>query len=268
MALLDWPRAPLQDELRRLLPRLRVAVVERTDSTNTQLVERARSGDATPRLLVAEAQTAGRGRQGRRWVSHPGASLTFSIALPLTPRDWSGLSAAAGVALAAAIEPVPARLQLKWPNDLWLYDGADSWRKLGGVLVETVHAGTARVAVVGVGLNVTALPHDDAPAGGIAWAGELRPQIDAPALLSLVAPPLLQALLQFEVGGFAPFAGAYAARDLLRGRSVTTTLPGLGEGVAEGLDDDGALLVRHACRVQRLTSGEVSVRPLPASRAA
>lgn len=266
--MLDWPRLALQDELRRLLPRLHVAVVERTDSTNTQLVERARSGDPSPQLLVAEAQTAGRGRQGRRWVSHVGASLTFSIALPLAPCEWSGLSAAVGVALAAAIEPLPARLQLKWPNDLWLHDGADRWRKLGGVLVETVHAGTARVAVVGVGINVTALPHDEALDGGAAWAGELRPQIDAPALLSLVAPPLLQALLQFEINGFAPFAGAYAARDLLRGRCVTTTLPGLGEGVAEGLDGDGALLVRHAARLQRLTSGEVTVRPLAASRAA
>lgn len=266
--MLDWPHAALQDELRRLLPRLRIAVVERIDSTNTQLVESARSGDATPQLLVAEAQTAGRGRQGRRWVSHVGASLTFSIALPLAPRDWSGLSAAVGVALAAAIEPLPARLQLKWPNDLWLHDGADCWRKLGGVLVETVHAGPTRVVVVGVGLNVTPLPPDDALAGGVAWAGELRPQIDAPTLLSLVAPPLLQALLQFEISGFAPFAAAYAARDLLRGRAVTTTLPGLGEGVAEGLDGDGALLVRDAARVQRLTSGEVSVRPLPASHAA
>ena len=102
----------------------------RTDSTNTQLLERARlarprrvagdvraaaygrrAGDTQPCLLVAEHQTGGRGRLGRVWQSAPGASLTFSLALPLTASDWSGLSLAVGVALAEALDAVPATPQ-------------------------------------------------------------------------------------------------------------------------------------------------------------
>jgi BirA family biotin operon repressor/biotin-[acetyl-CoA-carboxylase] ligase len=94
---------------------------------------------------VAEHQTRGRGRLGRGWGRSAGASLTFSLSLPLAPRDWSGLSLAVGVALADALEPpldgaVP-RIGLKWPNDLWLDRRPGSGRKLGGVLIETAGRG-------------------------------------------------------------------------------------------------------------------------------
>ena len=130
----------------------------RSESTNSELLERARDrpdaqvgpvlGDAAPTvpgvsaarqadtqpcLLVAEHQTAGRGRLGRSWQSARGASLTFSLALPLAPRDWSGLSLAVGVALAEALQPAgrdaPWRLGLKWPNDLWLVAAGTAARR-------------------------------------------------------------------------------------------------------------------------------------------
>ena len=105
-------------------------------------------------LLVAEAQTAGRGRLGRSWASQPGVSLTFSLGLPLAPADWSGLSLVVGVSVAQSLHP---QLQLKWPNDVWLQD-----RKLGGILIETATtkattpgpAGPGRQVVIGVGLNL------------------------------------------------------------------------------------------------------------------
>jgi BirA family biotin operon repressor/biotin-[acetyl-CoA-carboxylase] ligase len=152
---LRWDLEPLRRQLAPLLPGLSVEVLAQADSTNTRLLERART-EAEPCLLVAEAQTAGRGRQGRAWTSAPGASLTFSLALPLAPADWSGLSLAVGVALADALESPagrPAetlRIGLKWPNDLWLLDppqdgagvaGRSIGRKLGGVLIETVASG-------------------------------------------------------------------------------------------------------------------------------
>lgn len=269
---LDWAPAALQRQLERVLPGVHVLALADTDSTNTQLVHRARDGDTRPCLLVAESQAAGRGRLGRRWVSRAGVSLTFSLGLTLAPRDWSGLSLAVGVAVADTIEPprrgLAPRLQLKWPNDLWLVEadvtaGEIRWRKLGGILVETVpRPGCARHAVVGIGINVKpGLPADAVFGGGAACVQELVASVDAPGLLAALALPLAQALRRFEAEGFAPFAAAYARRDLLRGREVVTTLDTCPDGHAEGVDADGALLVRRGVSLHRVAGGEVSVRP-------
>ncbi len=270
--------AELQDRLCQIEPGLKLEVVAEIGSTNTALVEQARTdspGPAVPRLLVAEQQTQGRGRQGRAWQSARGASLTFSLALPLAPADWSGLSLAVGVALAQALEPpapgLPLRLALKWPNDLWLRDDAPAaapGRKLGGVLIETVACGAQRVGVVGVGLNLRAQSFSGL-ASGYASLDELAglpgAPVDCPAVLAVVAPALLAALRRFERKGLAAFAAAYAARDLLRGRTVSTTLPGLPEGRAEGVDANGALWVVDAAgRRHAVHAGEVSIRPAPA----
>lgn len=262
---LPWPDQTLQAALRAHRPGLCLQVVATTASTNTDLVDRLRGGDATPVLRVAEHQTAGRGRNGRSWSAAPGASLTFSLGLPYAPADWSGLSLAVGATLAQAIEPQPARLQIKWPNDLWLADGPGRWRKLGGILIETVPlAGGGRGCVVGIGLNVR--PRSDVAglASGHACVQELEPGLEAPALLACVAAPLLVAMAQFEREGIAPFVPAFAARDLLRGRAVVTTLAECLDGVADGVDANGALRLRHAAGVALLNSGEVSVRPQPA----
>jgi BirA family biotin operon repressor/biotin-[acetyl-CoA-carboxylase] ligase len=297
-----WGANALWRQLVPLLPGLSVEVVASIDSTNTRLLERARAlggrrdapisrpgeldgaelqptphgrrqGDVLPCLLVAEQQTRGRGRLGRDWQSSIGASLTFSLSLPLAPREWSGLSLAVGVALADALdtpaegsEPATPRLMLKWPNDLWLADGPGRGRKLGGVLIETVAVGERRMCVVGVGLNV--LPQPAVGAYGSAGPGlgsgyaclqEIDAATSAPRALAAVALPLVQALKRFEQDGFEPFAAAYARRDLLVGQPITTTLAELPEGVAEGVDEHGALRVR-AGALHRLVSGEVSVR--------
>jgi BirA family biotin operon repressor/biotin-[acetyl-CoA-carboxylase] ligase len=239
-----------------------------------------RGGDVDPCLLVAEQQTRGRGRLGRSWLAAPGTSLTFSLALALAPRDWSGLSLAVGLALAEALDPLGVgaggtlpRLALKWPNDLWLVpaapdaaatDGAGlaGGAKLGGILVETVNVGRRRLCVVGVGLNVEPLPPSlaDGLVAGHACLQALDPQATAPGVLARVAPPLVRALLAFEREGFAPLRERYAARDLLLGREVTTTLAHAAIGVAEGVDEQGALLLRVSGERQRIVSGEVSVR--------
>ena len=274
-----WPVAALQERLRLLEPGLELQVVAEIGSTNTALVERARAdapGPAVPRLLVAEQQTQGRGRQGRVWQSSRAASLTFSLALPLAPADWSGLSLAVGLALAEALEPLaagaPPRLVLKWPNDLWLRDDSRTGtpgRKLGGVLIETVACGAQRVGVVGVGLNLRPQSYNGL-ASGYASLDELArrssgPLPDGPGVLAIVAPALLTTLRRFEHEGLTPFAAAYAARDLLRGRAVTTTLHGLPEGRAEGIDADGALWVTDAAGTRHAVhAGEVSIRPASA----
>jgi BirA family transcriptional regulator, biotin operon repressor / biotin---[acetyl-CoA-carboxylase] ligase len=233
-----------------------------------------RTNDTQPCLLVAEHQSIGRGRQGRVWHSAAGASLTFSIGLPLAPSDWCGLSLAVGVALADALDaPEPGRaaprIALKWPNDLWLREGPGRGRKLGGVLIETVAVGTRRMAVIGVGLNVQPLPEHRGKgelAHGFASLREIDARADAPAVLHRVALPLVRAILQFEREGFAGFARAYAPRDLLRGQPVRVLGPRgdlVAEGVAETIAANGALRVRDgagAGALHDISSGEVSVR--------
>lgn len=280
---LHWGAEALWQALEPLLPGLSVEVVARMGSTNTELLERARragpqaggrrAGDTQPCLLVAEQQTAGRGRQGKSWQSSIGASLTFSLALPLAPRDWSGLSLAVGLALAEALDPPAAgqapRLGIKWPNDLLLRDPAAPGglgRKLGGILIETVQVGEQRLAVVGIGLNVRPRPaDDDAAAAALSWGyaclQELHPGLDAPAALARVAPPLVRALLDFQLAGFAPLRARFAGRDVLHGQAVTTTLPGLPRGVADGVDDSGTLwLCTPEGGRTPVSSGEVSLR--------
>ncbi len=297
---LNWGAEALWQALLPLLPGLSVEVLARADSTNTRLIERARASagapeapvtrpgeldaraarggpevtphgrrqvDVHPCLLVAEHQTQGRGRQGRDWVASAGASLTFSLALPLAPADWSGLSLAVGLALAEALDPLPdgaaalPRIGLKWPNDLWRLDAPGRGRKLGGILIETVSVGQRRMCVVGVGLNVLPQPVSGL-ANGYACLQEIEPAVTAPAALARVAEPLVRALQRFEREGFAPLVAAYARRDLLLGQAVSTTLPALPDGVAEGVDERGALRLRRD-GLHQLVSGEVSVRLQP-----
>ncbi len=302
-AALHWDAQALWQALAPLLPGLSVEVVARTTSTNTALLERARIGlagpgpdagaadpdapafgrraaDLQPCLLVAEHQTGGRGRQGKSWQSAPGASLTFSLMLPMARSDWSGLSLAVGVALADALDPPGSagapRIGIKWPNDLWLLDtpldaapsdadpsrsAAPRGRKLGGILIETVPTGTHRLAIAGVGLNVLPLDMPDPSASsGYACLQEIDPAASAPAVLAQVAAPLARSLRRFEREGYAPFAAGYAARDLLRGRRVRTTLPSVPEGMAGGVTELGALRVLTANGWTEVASGEVSVR--------
>ena len=113
---LRWPAEALWQTLSAALPGCTVEVLPQLDSTNSELMRRARAGLTQPALLVAEEQRAGRGRMGRGWRSSGAASLTFSLGLPLAPADWQGLSLAAGLAVA---ESLHEGIALKWPNDLW-----------------------------------------------------------------------------------------------------------------------------------------------------
>ncbi|MBQ0929216.1 biotin--[acetyl-CoA-carboxylase] ligase [Ideonella alba] len=253
----DWRIGELRTALATHWPGLVAEALPEIGSTSTELLQRAREAGAAfaPCLLVAERQTAGRGRLGRQWQSGVGDALTFSLAVPLARANWSGLSLAVGVALAEAVDPANAWLRLKWPNDLWLADG----RKLGGILVEGLPLPQGpRVAVVGVGLNLRAPADSSLPAAGLT---DFEPGLDAPALLARVAPALAAALRRFDTEGFSGFAAAFATRDVLAGRPVRTTDPALPAGLADGVDSDGALRLRCDGRLQRVVSGEVSVRP-------
>ncbi len=253
-----WPVWAMQEAIAPWLAGFSVEVLAEVDSTNSELMRRARQGHTAPMLLLAERQSAGRGRMGRTWHSHldpqgrqhAPASLTFSVGLTLQRRDLSGLSLAVGLALADAIHP---DIGLKWPNDLW-------WQghKLGGILIETASLGPQRYCVIGVGLNILAPPGGDLrnPAAGLA---ELLPGLGAAQLLVRVLAPLVQALLRFETQGFAPLQRAYADRDVLRGQTLVCSDGRSGTGA--GVDERGALLLHTAQRLEAVVSDEVRVRP-------
>jgi BirA family biotin operon repressor/biotin-[acetyl-CoA-carboxylase] ligase len=250
----NWGAEAIWEAVHAQLPGFTVEVLPQLDSTNSELMRRARAGRSEPVLLVAEQQTAGRGRLGRGWSSAAGESLTFSLGLPLAPQDWAGLSLAVGVSIAESLHPA---IQLKWPNDLWLQD-----RKLGGILIETASFGEAaaqrRYAVIGIGINIA-----PRPAAGLstppAWLAQVLPGVDAAGALLRLAPPLVAALLGFEAEGFRPFQARFQARDALRDRPVA--LSDGRAGTAHGVTEAGALLVHTAAGMQTITSSEVSVRP-------
>jgi len=258
---LEWPEADIVQAVAPLLPGFSVEIVEEIGSTNTELMRRARAGQCAPVLLVAERQSAGRGRLGRPWQSalnpEAGASLTFSLGLPLAPTDWSGLSLAVGVSVAESLDPtrrVP--VALKWPNDLWVNDC-----KLGGILIETALpnvAGAQRYLVIGIGLNVGVRE-----AKGLsttpAWVQQWEPDATAPELLHTLVEPLVRAVLRFGEQGFAPFSSGFDKRDALRGREVQLSDGTVGH--CDGVGPVGELLVRTASGLQSITSSEVSVRP-------
>ncbi|BCO29513.1 bifunctional ligase/repressor BirA [Rhodoferax lithotrophicus] len=256
-----WPLEAIWEAVSPILPGFTVEVLPQIDSTNTELMRRARAGRLEPVLLVAEQQTAGRGRMGRQWLSaetpsgHKPMALTFSLGLPLAPQDWSGLSLAVGVSVAQSLHP---QIRLKWPNDLWWHD-----RKLAGILIETANwgvANTSRYVVIGVGINIFT-PESaglSTPPVGLA---EFISGVDIGQTLAHVVAPLVHVVQVFEGHGFAPFQAQFNALDALA--QVPVTLSDGLQGVAQGVDASGALLVATPTGVQRVTSSEVSVRVQP-----
>ena len=251
--------------IQRAVARLRPDAVHvrfAVDSTNTVLAERLRAGAAAPELCAAEIQIAGRGRQGRRWVSGLGQSLVLSVSWRFAARSQrlSGLSLAVGVALAEVLAAGGFEgVMLKWPNDLVVDD-----RKLAGILVEASHArsGSAE-CVVGVGFNLDLAPADSGRIGQpwTDFASEFARVPGRSSLASRAANAILDACEVCQDHGFAPFAARWEELDALRDRPLRVLSAGRPiEGVARGIDSDGALLVEHSAGVIRCESGDVTVR--------
>ena len=228
-------------------------VLPSVESTNTAMLGAAQDGAPHASVLVAEEQTAGKGRMGRTWTAPARSGLFTSILVrPETPaKTWSWLPLLAGLAARDAIaRATQLEIGLKWPNDLVVGSGEDADRKLGGILCETVPAESA--VVVGIGLNVT-LREDELPvpqASSLALAGAESTDRDT----------LLRALLRSfgerygrwaRTGGDAEAAGVaadYVEACASIGRRVRAELPGERTltGLATGVDAAGALLVATA----------------------
>lgn len=212
----------------------RVEVLERAGSTNAVVAHRAGAGEPAGLVVVAEHQLNGRGRLGRTWVSPARAGLTFSLLLrpELPAAQWGWLPLVTGLAVAQALRAqAQVDALLKWPNDV-LVNG----RKVAGLLAEVV---ASEAVVVGIGVNVTTtreeLPHDGATS--LRLEGAATTDRDT----------LLRAILRRLGAVLADVDTARAAyRDLCAtiGEQVRVDLPsGAVQGRAEGIDDDGRLVV-------------------------
>ena len=252
-------RLPESHWIRRLL------VFQSTASTNDLIAAMARDGAGAGIVVFAEEQTAGRGRLGRRWQSDPTLGLWFSLLLrPEMPlAQWPRLTLWIAFAVARGIRQyakeylppaTPPQIMLKWPNDLYA-----SGRKLAGILVET-SLGAQPFAVAGIGLNVN---HPSFPAPLDVTATSLRIETGSPLDRNALAAAILAALdpsFSLCASRFQEVLDWASHADCLRGRWVSATAGAVThEGAAQGLDSEGALLIRTtAGDLVRLTSGEVT----------
>lgn len=243
-----------------------VEVVRETGSTNADLLARVAPPDAqldAPLLLVAEHQSAGRGRAGRSWLSSPEGSLTFSLAWKFEggPQALSGLPLAVGVALAETLGALGQQVSLKWPNDL-LKDGD----KLAGILIETQsipeHRGGGTWAVIGIGLNLLMPDEMEARLGrsaaGMPWLARMERDVLMAALLGGLA----SGLREFAARGFAAFSARWNLRHAWQGANVVLLDDGkvVHEGRAAGVDDSGRLLLDTDAGRIAVLAGDVSLR--------
>jgi BirA family biotin operon repressor/biotin-[acetyl-CoA-carboxylase] ligase len=251
----------VRDALRPGLPWTDLVCLDVIDSTNRVAMEIAENGGKHGTVVVADAQTAGRGRMGRRWVSPAGKNLYVSLLLrPSVPTvDAPRLALVAGVALADAVEAVGVPASLKWPNDL--YCGG---RKAAGILAEMASDPEGvRHVVIGVGLNVN-MEESDFPPDLRDAATSLRIRAGRTFRRVDVLARLLEAFgtryAEFIGGGFSALRDGWDRRDFLRGRRVLLRRHGGEEwGTADGLDMLGALrfLPDGGPVIESVHSGEI-----------
>jgi BirA family transcriptional regulator, biotin operon repressor / biotin---[acetyl-CoA-carboxylase] ligase len=247
------------------------------DSTNTAALALSGPDQAAPPLLIgAFEQTQGRGRRGRTWASEPGASLTMSLVLERMAqpgRQFSSYSLVVALALVQALAPRCSGLTVKWPNDI-LRDG----KKCVGLLIETRQrlgrpdGPMIERLVIGLGLNLVMPPAMQSRIGQPV-TGLFDEPLDQPAMIELICALVHSQLKAFDVHqgeGFGAFVNQWVACDGLFGQSVVVLADPLNadsvvcEGVADGVNEQGALRVLCQGGLFLAYSGEVSVRRVKA----
>jgi len=238
-----------------------IEVLTQTPSTNAVVVERARAGEVEGLVLVAEHQSAGRGRMDRVWVTPPRVALTLSLLL--TPdrvpvARWPWLPLLAGIAVAEAVHGVAdLKCDLKWPNDVLVAD-----RKLAGILVERAERSRGPVAVVGIGLNVFSTRAELPSPTATSLALEGAATLDRSVLLRQILRCFEALYCQWLVEDGDPARGlreSYVRRCVTLGQMVRVDLP-TGErvhGEATGIDVGGHLQVRTDAGPRVLGAGDV-----------
>ena len=243
---------------------LRLQVVPVISSTNTVLKRMAEEGAEEGLCLIAEEQTAGKGRMGRSFYSPAGSGLYMSVLLrpKLSATDAVNITACAAVAVAEAIESLaPVQARIKWVNDVYV-----EGRKVCGILTEaSLDSATAAVnyLVVGIGIN-TRPPEGGFPADLQKIAGSVFGEEETPELRCRLAAAVLDRLLgYYEHLQERPWLEEYRKRSLVTGKEIRVLMPGKEpeNGTAIGIGDDFSLLMQmEDGTLRRLNSGEVSIR--------
>lgn len=259
--------------------RLWIERVARIDSTNQELMRRPQLLPAAAQALtpppegvwlVADEQTAGRGRRGRQWVARPGDSMTASFARELPPgglRHLAAMPLVAGIVIAEYLAALGVVLGVKWPNDLCrrLPDPRRPYAKVGGILCEVRSRGDGGRLVIGCGLNLRATPDDLVADQPVAALFDELSQVDTDSLVQGVGQALLAGSEQLLHEGFASFVARWQPLDVLGGREIRVhRADGPRDGVALGIDAQGCLLVRYddaPGHVEVLMAEDLSVRP-------
>lgn len=232
-------------------------------STNDLAAAAAERGEADGTTFVAGAQTAGRGRQGRSWLSPPGAGLYFSIVIR-RPSVAPWITLAAGVAVSDGIRAATGLpLQIKWPNDIVAVGGAgfQARRKIAGLLAEASSGPQGiQYVVLGIGINLSPSAFPPELAGRVgSIEGELGRPVDAGPILAGVLAALNRTLAALETDGPEPLRTRWlAAAPSAHNAPISWDGPsGVRSGVTAGIDADGALLARTPEGVARIIAGEV-----------
>ncbi|MCO6510164.1 MAG: biotin--[acetyl-CoA-carboxylase] ligase [Aridibacter famidurans] len=239
---------------------LRILRYESLPSTNTEALSQARKGAPEGLCVVADEQTEGRGRHGRRWVSDPGAGLYFSALLrpDLEPKDLPILTLATAVAVHDTLKDLYGiEADIKWPNDLLI-----KGRKIAGILAETTETEDGTAVVIGIGINLRSmhLPEDLASV-----SASVESETGAPGDRDELLDRLVRFFF-FHCERTATSSGRdrvlkdWAARSSYgRGKHVRVDVAGkLIEGVTDGLDSHGALTVRTEHGTEIVQAGDVT----------
>lgn len=239
-------------------PNFHTEILYETTSTNDRLLETIKSGSDVHRCVCAAySQTAGRGRQGRKWDNRSGECLMFSVGYTFekTQAQLGSLALVVALACRNALFSLGCPVQIKWPNDLVV--GLD---KLGGILIETVRRNNQTHAVIGIGINFV-VPKDIKNATSIQTI--CHHKITASALLGRILSELDMVLPRFAEHGFLPFQADYEAshRDAHQHIFLIQTDNNIHlEGTVNGISNEGELLLYDGLREHRIVSGETSLR--------
>ncbi|GAB2687646.1 bifunctional biotin--[acetyl-CoA-carboxylase] ligase/biotin operon repressor BirA [Aliiglaciecola sp. 3_MG-2023] len=251
-------------KIAQLLPQImqsQINVQNVIDSTN-QFIRDMKVTPSNGYVCLAEAQTAGRGRRGRTWVSPYGSSIYMSMFWSFAGgyQAINGLSLVIGIAVVRALQTLSVKgAMLKWPNDVYLQD-----KKLAGILVEVEgQMGSACDCILGIGLNIDLPTKDleiDQPWIDLAQATGLV--IDRNKLAATLIDELIKALVIFETKGLTPFISQWADLDYFYNKPVKLMIGNQCVfGKVKGIDNDGALLLERDGKIETYHGGEISVRP-------
>lgn len=234
-------------------------------SSNDELKALLKERSLTPGFsILAEAQTAGRGRRGKTWVSPFGTNLYISLYWPLNEgiNGAMGLSLVVGIALANALKQLGLpQVGLKWPNDVYA-----SGKKIAGILVDIESRQDGGIdCILGMGINLR-MPLEQSRAIGQQWtdvASETPVPLSRNAIAAAIYGEVIQVLEKFTGNGMTEFKQQWDELDIYRNKPVRLLMGERQvEGVCRGVDDNGAILIEQQDNIIRYFGGEISLRPV------